>query len=272
MARLQRLAERLPELRERLAELTGTPPALTWFLRMDPQVAETWGSPAWAAEAYWEALSGFVASGDELGLHTHTWRWDTGSGEWFADYKDPAWSEHCLSMGLETFAAAFGRPCRSHRGGDHFLNGTMLARLEAAGVKSDLTIEPGWPPAGPPGGERAAGMLPDYRKVPLRPYRSDPTAFPAPVPGADGPLLIPLFSPPARRRRHRLPLPPDSGHFASRLAFELTWRTPPVAALVLRSDAALGSWDAVAGNLEHLARHRRMPFLTASAAAERLGA
>jgi hypothetical protein len=47
-------------------------------------------------------------------------------------------------------------------------------------------------------------------------------------------------------------------------------RTPEVLALVLRSDAALSSWDRVAANLEHLARHRRMPFMTASAAAQRL--
>jgi hypothetical protein len=269
---LERFVERLPELRERLTNAGGAPVVLTWFLRMDPQVAETWGSPAWVADAHGEDLAELAAHGDELALHTHTWRWDEEIGCWVADFDDPAWAEHCLSMSLDAFESAFGRPCLAHRGGDHFLSGPMLAQLARAGVKTDLTIEPGWPPVGPSGGEPAAGMLPDYRAVPLAPYRSSPARFPAPDPDGGDPLLIPLFSPPALRRRHRLPLPPDSGHFVSRLAFELLRNPPPVLALVLRSDAALGSWDLVAANLEHLARHRGMRFVTASAAAERLTA
>ena len=266
----ERFVERLPSLRDRLSSLIGAPVALTWFLRMDPQVAETWGSPAWAAEAYADALDEFVACGDELALHTHTWRWDEQIGTWIADYRDQGWAEHCLSVGLEAFESAFDRPCLSHRGGDHFLCPSMLSRLEMAGVKVDLTIEPGWPPVGPPGGEPANGALPDYRSVPRRPYRSSPARFPAPADSPMGPLLVPLFSPPAMRRRHRLPLPPDSRHFVSRLALETLRETPPVLALVLRSDAALDLWDVVTANLIHLARHRRMPFLTASAAADRL--
>jgi hypothetical protein len=83
-------------------------------------------------------------------------------------------------------------------------------------------------------------------------------------------LLIPLFSPPALRRRHRLPLTPDSRHFVSRLAFELFRAPPPVLAFVVRSDAALDSWGVVARNLEHLAAHRRARFVTASTAAAQL--
>lgn len=266
----ERFVERLPPLRERLSDIAGAPVVLTWFLRMDPQVAQTWGSPGWVAETYGAALAELVAHGDELGLHTHTWRWDDGAGTWVADFEDQDWAKHCLATGLDAFESAFGRPCLAHRGGDRFISSSMLSRLGEAGVKVDLTIEPGWPPGGPSGEGQSIGMLPDYRHVPLKPYRSSPAGFPAPESDGQGPLLIPLFSPPAMRRRHRLPLPPDSGHFVSRLAFEMTRRTPPVLALVLRSDAALGSWDLVSANLEHLARHRRMPFLTASSAADHL--
>jgi hypothetical protein len=266
------LVERVPELRRRLSEISAGPVAFTWCLRMDPQIAETWGSPCWVGDAYGDALADLVAEGDELGLHTHTWRWSVEGGEWIAEYDDPAWEEHCLTTGLDSFAKTFGRRCLTHRGGDHFLSPAMLARLGAAGVAVDLTLEPGWPPVDPPGGERSHGSLPDYRRIPARPYRSSPDAFPAPDPDAlDGPLLIPLFSPPGLRRRQRLPLPPDSGHFVSRLAFELARGTPPVLATVLRSDAVHGGgWDRVDANLEHLARHRNMPFVTASAAAARL--
>lgn len=268
----ERFLERLPPLRKRLVGLTGAPVAVNWFLRMDPQVADTWGSATWVADTYEDALANLVEIGDELGLHTHTWRWDESDGVWVADYEDEGWAEHCLKTSLDAFESAFGRPCRSHRSGDHFLNGPMLSRLGTAGVKIDLTIEPGWPPVGPPGGERSVGMLPDYSSVPRRPYRSSAAGFPAPDAGGGDPLLVPLFSPPALRRRHRLPLPPDSGHFAPRLALELLTETPPVLAFVVRSSAALDSWDLVAGNLEHLAKHRRMPFVTASDAADRISA
>lgn len=267
----ERCFERFQTLRERLAEWTEGPAAATWFLRMDPQVDETWGSPMWVAESYGDALAQLTECGDELGLHTHTWRWDEGRGEWLADYRDEAWAEHCLSMGLTAFESAFGRPCLAHRGGDHFLCGSMLSRMRAAGVRVDLTIEPGWPPTGAPHGETAVGALPDYRSVPRTPYRSSPAAFPAPASdNGAGPLLVPLFSPPALRRRHRLPLPPDSRHFVSRLAFEMLREPPPALALALRSDAGLDSWDLVVRNLEHLAKHRRIRFVTASAAGKRL--
>jgi peptidoglycan/xylan/chitin deacetylase (PgdA/CDA1 family) len=267
----ERLLERVPELRRELLELSGAPVAFTWCLRMDPQVAETWGSPAWVRDAYGDALAQLVDEGDELGLHTHTWRWSDDRGEWIAEYDDPAWEEHCVTMALEAFEDAFGRPCLTHRGGDHFLSPAMLARLGKAGVAVDLTLEPGWPPVGPPGGERSHGLLPDYRRIPTHPYRSTPDAFPAPDPGArNGPLLVPLFSPPGLRRRQRLPLPPDSRHFVPRLAFELMQGTPPVLVTVLRSDAANSdAWGRVEENLEHLARHRRASFLTAGTAATR---
>ncbi len=267
----ERFLERFRGLRGRLAEWTDAPVAATWFLRMDPQVDVTWGSPEWVAEAYGDALTELAAGGDELGLHTHTWRWDGGSGRWVADYSDETWASHCVRTGLTAFESAFGRPCLAHRGGDHFLSASMLSELEAAGAVVDLTVEPGWPPiASLHVDETTVGSLPDYRSVPRTPYRSSPDAFPAPVSGkTTGPLLMPLFSPPALRRRHRLPLTPDSRHFVSRLAFELLREPPPVLAFVVRTDAALDAWDVIARNLEHLARHRGARFVTATAAAAR---
>lgn len=44
-------------------------------------------------------------------------------------------------------------------------------------------------------------------------------------------------------------------------------------AFAARSDAALGwRWDRLVSSLEHLSRRDRMPFVTASAAVERLAA
>src|SRR3954454_10067388 len=139
----ERFAERLPRLRERLAESTGRPVAFTWFLRMDEQVDQTWGSREWAAEAYGDLFEGLARDGDEVGLHTHAWRWDEAKGEWYAEYAATGWAEASLDAALDAFERSFGRSCEAHRGGDHHLSGAMLQRLGERGVRVDLTIEPG---------------------------------------------------------------------------------------------------------------------------------
>ena len=270
------MVEKVGPLRERLAQITGEPVVFSWFLRMDPQVKRTWGSFTWAAEKYEKELAVFQEAGDEMGLHTHTWRIDEERGEWVADFGDLAWAEHCLEVGFAAFEEAFGRPPKHHRFGDHFLTGPLLTRVAAKGIAADFTLEPGWPETGPTGPwihERWNGTLPDLRPVPTRPYRSSEARFPRedkddPLPT----LLVPLYSPPGLRRRQRLPLPPDSRHFTSRLAFELTTRTPSMMALTLRSDAALDRWEPTVANLEHLAQHEGMRFVTPSDAVASLAA
>ena len=60
-------------IRERLAAATGRPVQFTWFLRMDPQIAEVWGSPTWAAEAYERQLGELTGhSLDSLAVQ-HGW-------------------------------------------------------------------------------------------------------------------------------------------------------------------------------------------------------
>jgi hypothetical protein len=270
-----RMLEILPDLRRRMSELTGRPVAFSHFLRMDPQIEETFGSPTWIAQEYGDALTELQEEGDELGLHTHPWRWDDAHAEWMAEYDDDAWFERCLATGLTAYEAAFGRRCSAHRSGDRVLTGEMLSQLEDGGVRVDLTIEPGMPPAEfVVEGERVHGHLPDYRDTPPGPYRSSPARFPAPDPAGSGPLLIPLYGAPGRRRmlgRKPLPATRSVSMFKARLAAELLLRTPRVIALATRSDAALVDiWDNLERNLEHLARRRQLEFVTASTAAERL--
>jgi hypothetical protein len=278
----ERFLQRLPDLRERLSRASGKPVTFTWFLRMDPQVAEAHGSPTWVAQSYGEQLAQLIRSGDELGVHTHFWRWDSRSAEWIADFVDAEWMDYCVTMSLDAFEAALGRHCSAHRGGDRFLSGTVLLVLDRRGVEIDLTVEPGQPPVGAklPTGETARGTLPDYRRVPVAPYRSSPETFPAPDPsGGSGPLLIPLLSAPRRRppfRREPLTVWDGSapGAFRVRLAVELLRSAPPVLAIAVRSDTGCydWAWDQLTGRLEDLAKHPRMVFMTASAAAHHLAA
>jgi hypothetical protein len=272
----EEFVERIPALRERLSELTGAPVAFTWCLRMDPQVAETWGSPAWVAEAYRGVFAELERSGDELGLHTHLWRWSHETDEWVTDH-DPVWGSRCVTMALDAFRRAFGRSCPVHRGGDRCLSAEMLACLDEGGVKVDLSVEPGIAGVAALGeGERVGGLPPDYRGVPTEPYRSSPGAFPAPDPAnRSDPLLIPLLTGPALKGGwdRTIVLGAHSGLFALRLAAELLRGRPPVLAFALRTDPAqIRAWRTTVENLQHLGRHRGARFVTASAAADGLAA
>ncbi len=268
----ERLLGRLPAVRERLQAATGAPAAFTWLLRMDPQIAAGCGSQGWVAEAHGDRIAALLADGDELGVHPHSWRWQQDEGRWIADYGDPAWAVHCLETSLDCFEQSLGRPAAAHRGGDAFLNGEMLERLAARGVKVDLTVEPGKPPAAAPDGEPARGTRPDYRGVPAGPYRSSPGSFPAPGPaGPDEALLLPLFStapsPRPLARRATLTLESRPWVFAARLAAERARRRPAVLAFAVRSDATLRPrWEALNRNLEHLCRRHRVRFVTAGTA------
>ena len=273
-ASFEELLPRVDALRARLAELTRAPTSFSWFLRMDPQVAEAWGSPSWVAEQYATELADLEAHGDELGLHTHTWRWHADPGTWVRDH-DPAWEEHCLELGLRTFEAAFGRPCPAHRSGDRILTGEMLRRLGAERVAVDLTVEPDTPPQGALEPEESVtGLSPDFRGVPLTPYRSTPSAFPDADPASDSdPLLIPLTSAPRRSEGvPRLLTPYMIPSLFARRLLRITRRvSPPVLALAIRTDeGALRSWEYIGRNLEHLARVPGVRFATAGSVAAEL--
>lgn len=264
--------ERVGPLRERLSDLSGTRAGFTWCLRMDPQIAQTWGSAGWVADAYGGALQDLVDQGDDLGLHTHVWRRDAGRDEWYADFEDEAWGVHCVDVALDAFERRFGRACEVHTSGDHCLTGAMLARLQAGGVRAELSVAPGLRGHRLLPNERARGANADYCGVPDVPYRSSPDRFPQPDPRASEPLLVPQTTS-VGRRAARGPLSPDSSsmRFIPRLEFELL-RGPPLLNFAVRSDAALEHrWDALARNLEHLARHRGIRFVTATAAIRHMG-
>jgi hypothetical protein len=266
----EQLLLRAGALRERLAELSGAPTSFSWLLRMDPQIADSWGSPGWATEYYASTLADVESQGDELGLHSHTWRWDDGAGTWVRDH-DPAWEEHCIDVSLTTFEAAFGRPCPAHRAGDRLLTRAMLRRLEAGGVSADLTVEPGFAPMGEliPG-EIVTGRTTDFRAAGRTPFRSTPDAFPAADPASRAdPLFIPLTTGPIRAdgvaKELNLYMVPSL--FAHQLLRVTRMHAPPVLAFAIRTDpGALRAWPNIARNMEHLARLPGVRFTTAAEA------
>ena len=193
------------QLRPKLESATGSPVRFSWFLRMDPQIEYAYGSPSWVVARYPEIFRELDSAGDELGLHTHAWRWDDPSGRWVTDHGNQEWIEHCVRVSFLAFQQAIGRPCRSFRFGDHWMNNETMRLLEELGARFDLTVEPGRKRGCYPNGELFTGSIPDYRSVPRRPYRPSVANFKEPgFPDSREMQVIPLSTakpgPPTIRR------------------------------------------------------------------------
>jgi hypothetical protein len=183
-------------LRSLLASATGSPVHYSWFFRMDPQVAETYGSAAWPVLHYSRYVEDFARNGDEIGLHTHAWRWDEPRKSWLADHGDPAWVEQCIRVSFESFHEALGRGCASFRFGDRWMSNATMELIESLGARFDLTLEPGHG-ATPfhTGDELYTGSIPDYTEVPQFPYRPSRADFRKPDPSRPhGLWTIPISS------------------------------------------------------------------------------
>jgi hypothetical protein len=186
-----RVLDEMRGVRSTLAELLDDAPRFTWFLRMDPQIERAYGSADALARQFDDELAAHEGAGDELGVHPHSWRWRDGG--WVSDQADPTWVQHCADVGLETYEARFGRPCRAYRHGDRFMSTSLAQHLDRTGVRVDLSIEPGLAVQARLGDEPATGALPDTSDVPFHAYRPDDTDFRMPDRAKrDGLALVPL--------------------------------------------------------------------------------
>ncbi|HUF85264.1 MAG TPA: class I SAM-dependent methyltransferase, partial [Acidimicrobiia bacterium] len=190
-AGFEQLLSFVPALRDRLASATGSAARITWSLRMDPQIARVYGTPDWFATRYGDELEQLRAEGDSLGLHPHCWRWRDG---WVSDHADESWVAHCAHVALETYRTAFGRACEVYRHGERFMSTALARQIDEAGVRVDLTLEPGLAAVrGLVSGETTAGWLPDTRTAPHFAYRPSLDDFQVPDASRDdGLLMVPL--------------------------------------------------------------------------------
>lgn len=184
------------EWRSALQQLTGDAVHVSWFIRMDPQVALAHGRASWAVEHYPTLFQEAIDAGDELGAHVHTYRWCEDSGDWLDDHGNDDWVDQCLDTAVEGYRSSFGTPCHSLRFGNYWSGTEAINRAEALGFRFDLTIEPGLPPNAldsrkPP----HSGDLPDYYRVPREPYAPSRSDFRRRArPGERDITLLPLSS------------------------------------------------------------------------------
>jgi hypothetical protein len=289
----------LTDLRPRIHEVTGNPAVYSWFLRMDPQVEEVHGSASYAVDAHPEVFADVQARGEPLGLHPHAWRNLPDAG-WVEDYADADWLDHCIDRSFDAFRLVFGERCTLSRIGAHYMSARAIARLAHHGVEIDLTGEPARGAMADGTRVHLRGTVPDYRRMPRRPYRpaaTDPCRAARRGEAAAGLVELPLTAcrrpsghglrAHASRHRHhglgqRLDAPltlaanygPDDS-FAARLDGSLRTQRRPHLVLAFRSS---GRVDPVKGprldeQLDALLRHpaaRRMVFMSPDEALEHL--
>ena len=142
---LERMVPEIQALRDRISRATGTPATFTWNWRLDPQITETYGTAGWGLERYAELAETLRREGDELGVHTHAYRWSRGSEAWIADYGNQEWIETCLRTAVDAYREILGTPPRTSSMGDNWLNGETVSLLEQLGIRHELTLQPRLP-------------------------------------------------------------------------------------------------------------------------------
>lgn len=184
----------LDELRDALERRTRRTVRFSWFLRLDPQIRDTWGRVDHAARAVPELPAAIAARGDATGIHPHLWRWSDADRDWYTDLEDVAWMEHCLDAAIDGHRAIFGHAPEACRFGDRWLSDDAVAALCARGIRYDLSVEPGRPAERPLGDRRARGLLPDTHAAPREPRRvAAPNALESPAAPADaGTWIVPV--------------------------------------------------------------------------------
>jgi hypothetical protein len=172
----------LQELRDVLARRTCAAVRFNWFLRLDPQIRDTWDRVDHVARVVPQLADVIAAHDDASGIHPHLWRWSAADRDWYNDLEDVSWMEHCLDTAIDGHRAIFGRAPEACRFGDRWRSDAAVAALRARGIRYDLSVEPGRPDERPLGDRRARGRLPDTHAEPRVPYRAssdDPARGPA---------------------------------------------------------------------------------------------
>ena len=186
--------DKLESLRGELEIATGRPVLYNWFFRFDTQIEQTFGRADYVAEACPRVIRAVIEHGDAAGIHIHLWRWSDTKSRWFNDFADRDWVAESLAVSIKSFEGIFGRRPEMARFGDRWLSQQAVDLMIEAGIRYDLTVEPGLPGGGIHDDPNATGTLPDYRRAPRNPYQPRPGNYMEPSSGLkpDGMWMIPV--------------------------------------------------------------------------------
>jgi hypothetical protein len=129
-------------IRERLAALSkryGVSTRSTWFVRVDNQIADLYGRPAYLLEQYRALFESLIDDGDEIGWHPHLYRLD---GEaWRQEIDDEVLARNMSAAITDMKAAGFTPACG--RIGEAYGSNGIMATFDDLGIGIDSTAMPG---------------------------------------------------------------------------------------------------------------------------------
>lgn len=164
-------------LRDVLTRSTRRDTHFTWLVRADPQIAEVYGSPAWALEHYADALQTLLANGDEVGLHQHAYRWLAADRRWVEDYGNQEWVNHCIRVGVDAFETHFSRRPGCFSMGMDWTSQATIQLVSELKIRFDFSTVLGKEPQPFPPRDTYTGVAPDCSRIPHRPYRPSASDF-----------------------------------------------------------------------------------------------
>jgi hypothetical protein len=118
-------------LRSALENATQMDVRFNWFLRADPQIEQTWGSATFVADACPSLIRTIQESGDQAGVHVHTWRWSGKLNSWHNDFDDAEWLNHCVASSVTAVTSIIGEPVIMNRFGDRWMSSKAVQALRS---------------------------------------------------------------------------------------------------------------------------------------------
>lgn len=136
------ITEGIPLIRERIgdaADAAGLVPAPSWFVRVDNQIGELWGRPAWLLEEYGAIFEGLRQAGEEIAWHPHLYR---RKGAGWEQETDPAALAETMEAAL-TDMRALGHDPRCARIGEAYGSSAIMECFDSLGIGFDSTAMAG---------------------------------------------------------------------------------------------------------------------------------
>jgi hypothetical protein len=132
---IPRISDRLSSFKDTL----GNSPRPTWFVRVDNQIAEFYGRPAFLLEHYCRAFDAVGAAGHEIGWHPHLYRAVDGGWE---QETDAAVLDARMDEALRDMLELGHRPVCA-RIGEAYGSVGIMRTLDRLGIKFDATAMAG---------------------------------------------------------------------------------------------------------------------------------
>lgn len=209
---------------------------ITWLLRADRQISETYGTPAFAFERFAPLWTREQRLGSEIGWHPHLYRWNDAAVTWQPSLD----ADDDLDV-LRSCLSALRRHAdiRSARTGWTYHSNGLMKMFASEGVRFDASAIPG--------SLQGGRWRHDWRSAPRTPYRPSAGDYRAP---ARSPLeSVCICELPVIVRR--LARPPHALRYVVRLARRSgdTWESARWQGVVITRHVR-GFRDAVAQTLQ----------------------